>query len=148
MHQRRHLNLSVSVLLALVLGLLAPSLVGAGGRPLTATLLGANEAPILGDPDGSGSFAATFNPGTGEVCFEFEVTGVDPLAAAHIHRAPAGEPGPVVIPMPPTSATGGSGCVTADRALILEIIQDPGAFYFNVHNAPFMGGALRGQLSR
>ena len=147
MQKRRSLTVSLSVLLALVLGLMASGLAAAGGRPLSADLLGANEAPILGDPDGSGSFSATFNPGTGEVCYSFEVTGVEPLAAAHIHRAPAGEPGPVVIPTPPTSATGGSGCVVADRALILEILQDPGAFYFNVHNAPFQGGALRGQLT-
>lgn len=148
METRRSLTISLSIVLALVLSLLATGLAAAGGRPLTATLLGANERPILGDPDGSGWFAATFNPGTGEVCFAYEVTGVEPLAAAHIHRAPAGVPGPVVIPMPPTSATGGSGCVTADRDLILEIIRDPSAFYFNVHNAPFQGGALRGQLSR
>jgi hypothetical protein len=147
MHTRRYLTVSLSVLLALMLGLLATGLAAAGGRPLSADLLGANERPDPGDPDGSGWFEATFNPGTGEVCYAFEVTGVEPLAAAHIHRAPAGSPGPVVIPTPPTSATGGSGCVTADRALILEIIRDPGAFYFNVHNAPFPGGALRGQLT-
>jgi hypothetical protein len=148
METRRYLTVSLSVILALVLGLMVSGLAAAGGRPLTATLLGANERPILGDPDGSGWFAATFNPGTGEVCFAYEVTGVEPLVAAHIHRAPAGSPGGVVIPMPPSSATGGSGCVSADRDLILEIIQDPSAFYFNVHNAPFQGGALRGQLSR
>ena len=148
METRRYLTVSLSVMLALVLGLMVSGLAAAGGRPLTATLLGANERPVLGDPDGSGWFAATFNPGTGEVCFAYEVTGVEPLAAAHIHRAPAGSPGGVVIPMPPTSATGGSGCVSADRDLVLEIIKDPSAFYFNVHNAPFQGGALRGQLSR
>jgi hypothetical protein len=50
--------------------------------------------------------------------------------------------------MPPTSATGGSGCVTADHDLVKAIIKDPGAYYFNVHNQPFPGGALRGQLER
>jgi hypothetical protein len=149
MQTRRSLTVSLSVLLALVLGLMASGLAAAGGRPLSAPdLQGENEAPVLGDPDGSGSFSATFNPGTGEVCYSFEVTGVEPLAAAHIHRAPVGVAGPVVIPTPPTSATGGSGCVVADRALVLEIIQDPGAFYFNVHNAPFPGGALRDQLTK
>jgi hypothetical protein len=148
MRSRRSLVVGLSLTIGLVASVALAGASVAGGRPLTAVLLGANERPILGDPDGSGTFSATFNPGTGEVCYIFEVSGVEPLAAAHIHVAPAGEPGPVVIPLPPTSATGGSGCVTADRELILAILHDPSAYYFNVHNAPFPGGALRGQLSK
>jgi hypothetical protein len=148
MRTTHRLPLSISLVLALAAGLVFAGLAVAGGRPLTATLAGANERPVLGDPDGSGWFAATFNPGTGEVCYAYETTGVEPLGAAHIHLAPAGAPGPVVIPLEPTSATGGSGCVTADRDLILAIIKDPGAYYFNVHNATYPGGALRGQLSK
>ena len=148
MRPNPRLSISISLAFALVAGLALSGSALAGGRPLTATLLGANEAPVLGDPDGSGTFAATFNPGTGEVCFTYQVANVDPLAAAHIHVAPAGSPGPVVIPMPPSSATGGSGCTTADRDLILAILHDPSAYYFNVHNATYPGGALRGQLSR
>ena len=56
--------------------------------------------------------------------------------------------GPIEIPLPPSTATGGSGCVTADRDLILAIIRDPSAYYFNVHNATYPAGALRGQLTR
>ena len=147
MRSHRSFTAGLAASLALVAALTFAGSALAGGRPLTATLTGANE-PGGGDPDGSGSFAATFNPGTGEVCYSYEVAGVDPLAAAHIHVAPAGVAGPVVIPLPPTSATGGSGCVTADRDLILAIIRDPSAYYFNVHNASFMAGALRGQLTR
>jgi hypothetical protein len=134
--------------LALTLALVVAGVATAGGRPISIDLTGAAEAPGPGDPDGSGTASFTFNPGTGEVCYEFSVTGVEPLAAAHIHVAPAGSPGPVVIPLPPTSATGGSGCVTADRDLIVAILIDPSAYYFNVHNAPFPAGALRGQLTR
>ena len=145
-HRSRIVGLSLTI--SLIASFAFAAAASAGGRPLAANLLGENERPVLGDPDGSGWFEATFNPGTGEVCYAFEVTGVDPLAAAHIHAAPAGAPGGVVIPTPPTSATGGSGCVTADRELVLAIIQNPSDYYFNVHNAPFMGGALRGQLSK
>jgi hypothetical protein len=35
-----------------------------------------------------------------------------------------------------------------DRDLIVAILRDPGAYYFNVHNATYPGGALRGQLSK
>lgn len=140
--------LALGGVLALSLALALPA-AATGGRPLTAApLLGANETPTLGDPDASGSAWFSFNPGLEKVCYAFEVSGADPLAAAHIHRAPAGAPGPVVIPTPPTSATGGSGCVHADRELILEILMDPSAFYFNVHNAAFQGGAARAQLSK
>jgi hypothetical protein len=148
MRPTRRFSIIISLALALASGLMLSSVAMAGGRPLTATLVGANERPVLGDPDGSGSFAATFNPGQGEVCYAYEVTGVEPLTAAHIHFAPAGVPGGVVIPTPKTSDTGGSGCVTADRDLIMAIIQNPSAYYFNVHNATYPGGALRGQLER
>ena len=120
----------------------------AGGRPFTTELLGANERPNPGDPDGSGSAWVSLNPGTGEVCYAYSVSNVAPLLAAHIHRATADVAGPVVIPLPPTSATGGSGCVTADRDLLIEILKNPAGYYVNVHNAKYPPGALRGQLSR
>jgi CHRD domain len=141
-------RITIALALALTSALLVAGGATAGGRPISIDLTGAAEAPGPGDPDGSGTASFTFNPGTGEVCYEFSVTGVEPLAAAHIHVAPVGSPGPVVIPLPPTSATGGSGCVTADRELIRAILIDPSAYYFNVHNAPFPAGALRGQLTR
>lgn len=120
----------------------------AGGRPFTTELLGANERPNPGDPDGSGSAWVSLNPGTGEVCYAYSVSNVGPLLAAHIHRATADVAGPVVIPLAPTSATGGSGCVAADRDLLMAILKDPAGYYVNVHNADFPAGALRGQLSR
>ena len=120
----------------------------AGGRPFTTQLSGAAEVPIGGDPDGSGTASITLNPGTGQVCYDYTVSNVGPLLAGHIHEAPAGTAGGVVIALPPTSASGGSGCVSADREVILEIIRNPTDYYVNVHNADFRGGALRGQLSR
>jgi hypothetical protein len=148
MRSTRKFSISISLALALTSVLALAGGAMAGGRPISVELTGAAEAPGPGDPDGSGTASFTFNAGTGEVCFDYSVTGVMPLAAAHIHVAPAGSPGPVVIPMPPTSPTGGSGCVTADRDLIVAILMDPSAYYFNVHNAEFPAGALRGQLTR
>jgi hypothetical protein len=142
------LSISISVAIALTLGLVLNGAAMAGGRPISISLSGAAEAPGPADPDGSGTASFTFNPGLGEVCYDYTVTGVAPLVAAHIHVAPAGSPGPVVIPLPPSSATGGSGCVTADRDLIVAILQNPSGYYFNVHNADFPAGALRGQLTR
>ena len=119
-----------------------------GGRLLTADMIGANEAPVTGDPDGHGTARFTLNPGLEQVCFALEVTGIEPARAAHIHVAPAGQPGPIVVPLTAPTSGSSSGCVTASRDLILAIMQDPGAYYVNVHNQPFPGGALRGQLSK
>lgn len=148
MRSTRRLSIALALALALASTVVLAGGAMAGGRPMSIDLTGAAEAPGPGDPDGSGTASFTFNPGQGEVCYEFSVTGVEPLTAAHIHVAPAGSPGPVVIPTPITSGTGGSGCVSADRDLIVAILMDPSAYYFNVHNVPFPGGALRGQLTR
>lgn len=126
---------------------LDPSL-GHGGRALETQLTGEAEAPGPGDPDGTGTARLTLNPGQGEICFELTVANIAPATAAHIHEAPAGSPGPVVVGLTaPTSGTS-RGCRAVARDLILEILADPSAYYVNVHNAPFPAGAVRGQLSK
>ena len=142
---------SVSVLLVAGLASLAPATgaaaVGAGA-PRVATLTGAAEAPGPGDPDGSGFAAIRLHHGQGRVCFELTVSDIAPATAAHIHVAPPGSPGPVVVTLTPPATGASSGCVeNVDRDLIKAIIQDPERYYVNVHNAPFPGGAVRGQLS-
>jgi hypothetical protein len=121
-----------------------------GGRLLTATLTGAAEVPP-GDPDGSGSALITLNQGRGEVCWEIAVADILlPAAAAHIHVAPVGVPGPIVVPLSPPDDTGVAvGCTTGiDRSLIRAIRQSPADYYVNVHTTDFMPGAVRGQLAK
>jgi len=127
---------------------LADKLEGAdtGGRLLTTELTGANEVPGPGDPDGSGSARITLNVGRGTVCWQIEVSGIASATAAHIHRAPVGVAGPVVVPLSPPSSGESSGCVDVDRTLVKDILQHPADFYVNVHNAEYPAGALRGQL--
>ena len=133
----------------IVLSVLALTSVAAdGGRKFTTALTGAAEVPISGDPDGSGTATITLNHGQGEVCWEITVSGIAPTFAAHIHAAPAGVPGGVVVPLSPPTSGSSSGCTTADPDLIKAIIQNPEQYYVNVHNADFPGGALRGQLSK
>ena len=120
-----------------------------GGRPYTVTLTGAAEVnaqgvPNQGDPDGTGTAWLRINPGQGEVCWTIQVSGVDPITAAHIHVAPPTAPGPVVVPLNPYTG----GCTTTDRQRAMELIQNPESYYVNVHNATYPAGALRGQLSR
>jgi hypothetical protein len=121
-----------------------------GGRRFTVAMTGAEEAPGPGDPDGSGIAILRLNPGAEQVCFQLLVEDITlPAAAAHIHEAPAGDPGPVVVGLAAPNASGeASGCVSADRELILDIILNPAEYYVNVHTSDFPAGAVRGQLSR
>ena len=137
----------VIVLVVLVSTLGLTSTAQAGGRPLSTALTGPVEVPP-GDLDGSGTATFTVNPGLGEVCWSIEVQNITlPATATHIHVAPAGVAGPVVIPLTAPDATGtSSGCVGVDRSLAKAIVRDPAAYYVNVHNVDFPGGAVRGQL--
>ncbi len=119
-----------------------------GGRQLTTTLTGEQEVPVPGDPDGIGFATVTVNPGQGVLCYELSVSGIAPATAAHIHEAPAGQAGPVVVTL--AAPTGGmsEACVSVGKALVKEIRQNPENYYVNVHNAEFPGGALRGQLAK
>ena len=147
MHRSRFLLPILGLLLVAAWLLAAPAL--AGGRPFTTTLSGPLDVPP-GDPDATGTATVWINPGTGTVCYSWSASNVStPVFAAHIHVAPVGVAGPVVVPLPPTGPSSGQGCTTGvDRDLALAIIRDPSAYYINVHNADFQTGAARGQLSR
>lgn len=124
-----------------------------GGRPFSTALTGEAEVnnqgvPNQGDLDGSGEARLTLNHGQGEICFELAVSGVAPILAAHIHAAPAGSNGPVVVPLVPPTSGFSSGCVDVAPDLVKAIIQNPAAYYVNVHNADYPAGALRGQLGK
>lgn len=139
---------------AVLLGLVTPAAVIAhaaaadGGRPLSIPLTGAAEAPGPGDPDGSGTATLRINPGQERVCYTLSVSGIAPATAAHIHIAPVGSPGPIVVPLDAPTAGASSGCATVDRELARDILRDPADYYVNVHNAEFPAGAVRGQLGR
>jgi hypothetical protein len=147
--QHRRRGLPLIMVATLVLTLFAASPAAAGGRPFSTTLSGPSEVPA-GDPDATGTAMVWVNPGTGTVCYDWSVTNaVTPIVAAHIHHAVAGVAGPVVVPLPPTGPSSGTGCVSGvDRGLALDIIRHPWEYYVNTHNSPFPAGVARGQLSR
>ena len=148
---RMRLFIALAAALAATFALAGIALADDGGKPFTTALTGAAEVPGPGDPDATGTASLQLNPGQGEVCLDISWADVDgEVFASHIHAGTATEAGPVVITLF-TGSFGGSdsvsGCVTADRALILEIIRNPENYYVNVHSRPnFPGGAVRGQL--
>ncbi len=123
------------------------------GCALTATLMGSNEVPKAGDPNGTGTAMVLISrpaTGPGEICFSIHVSGIKlPATASHIHSGAAGVPGPVIVPFQAPDASGNSsGCTeNVDRTLIASILAQPGNYYVNVHNADFPAGAMRGQLT-
>jgi hypothetical protein len=119
-----------------------------GGQLLGAELLGANEVPGPGDPDGSGTAVISANPSKERLCFELDVAGIEPATAAHVHDGPAGVAGPVVVGLAPPTSGSSSGCIAADKSLLKDIKKNPEEYYVNVHNSEYPAGAIRGQLSR
>src|SRR5919106_945424 len=157
----------VAAVVALAVGLLVvPAGADSGGQPFNIALSGANEVPE--NPHGaadSGSVLLTFNQGQGEVCWTFgplTLTAGDTLPfAGHIHEAPVGVAGDIVltlfgappvpegttIPATPTAYPTATSCVTGvDPALIKEIRKNPQDYYVNLHNTQHPTGAVRGQL--
>jgi hypothetical protein len=117
----------------------------AGTKTLTTTMLGSKEVP-KGAPKGSGKAVITLNASKGTVCWTFSsVKGLDKVTASHIHKAPAGKSGNVVVPFfAGTLKT--KGCVKAAKSLITAIAKSPSAYYVNIHTVKYPAGAIRGQL--
>ena len=145
---RTRLVVSAAVLAVAALALFVPMALSAPQGPVFASLNGQNEIPDA-DPDGLGSFSAIVDGD--QFCYGLTATNIDTPTAAHVHKGNSGRNGGIVIGLTPP-ATGDPGassaCVTADTALLQDILNNPSQYYVNVHNATFPGGAIRGQLGR
>ena len=118
-------------------------------------LEGAQEVPPA-DPDGRGIFA--YVAGHDRICYVLTARRIAPATMAHIHAAPAGVNGDIVVGLIAPTDGFSHDCITAvpnttpnTPEVLLEseldaIIADPTQFYTNVHNAEFPAGAIRGQL--
>jgi|SRR5687767_10272142 len=135
---------------ALALFLVALVAPAAFAQNFQATLSGANEVPPA-DPDGSGTALVTISGTT--VTYAITANLIDAPTAQHIHVGAAGVNGPIVVNLPGVWVGSGqgpwtlNGVTTTDAATAAAIIANPAGHYVNVHNAPFPGGAIRGQLA-
>lgn len=121
------------------------------GGAFEVDLSGANE--VCDDPeacggDGSGTATVDINSDENEVCYTFELEGMENVNAAHIHEGEEGQSGdPVVDLAYEGDDSGGEGCVDGvDEGLLEDILDNPSAYYVNVHTEDYPDGAGRAQL--
>jgi hypothetical protein len=167
-HFKRRVSMMKRVTIRMLGGLIALALfwssAGAARADFiaTATLLGKNENPPNGSP-GTGFIQVDFNDAKPNQLHVHEVFSglVANDTAAHIHIAPLGVNGPVVLPFSPASGfpvgvTSGTYDATltdqdinvASGFTFAQLIAaiEAGDAYANVHSTTFPGGEIRGQL--
>ena len=68
--------------------------------------------------------------------------------AMHIHHAPKGSAGAVMVSLPVPNEEGEvDECVSVDPQLLEKIKNNPQDYYINIHTETYPDGAIRGQLS-
>lgn len=140
----RKLALFAGVATAATLLVTAP--VGATHTVKEIPLTGAVEVPRPGDPDGSGTATVALHRNRNRVCVLLRVENIAPATAAHIHVGAKGTAGPVVVGLDPPTNGHSYSCRNVSVGLLDALTDDPANYYVNVHNQPYPGGALRGQL--
>jgi hypothetical protein len=120
----------------------------AGGVAITATLLGVEELPNPGDPDGTGLATLHLRAGQGQICESIAVKNLGTPTASHIHQGTADDSGPVVVALKtPSTSAPVTGCVAAPRSVVAGILANRGGYYINVHTSDFPDGAIRAGLN-
>lgn len=118
------------------------------GQQLKATLVGTTEVPGPGDPDGTGSATVTIDTAKNQLCYTLTVDKVEGVTMAHVHKAPMGSMGNVVVPLAAPTSGSSEGCAQVRPDLAAAILASPGDFYVNVHSQANPAGAVRGQLGK
>ncbi|NCF14865.1 MAG: CHRD domain-containing protein [Gammaproteobacteria bacterium] len=95
----------------------------------------------------TGIATSTVNRDTGALELRVNSTGVDNATAAHIHTAPAGQNGPVLIPLVQDGADLGHWAVSSSFDSDALLDYKAGGLYVNVHTPANPGGEIRGQLT-
>jgi CHRD domain len=144
----RAFRIGVGVTGAALLVLLSAGPALAAEVRVTGSGSGADEAPDPGEEGATIEADMTIDTESGAITYTVTLAGnSEDAAAAHIHRAPPGEAGDVVVPLDHAAINAGEeASATADPALAAEIATSPGEFYVNVHSASFPGGFARAQL--
>jgi hypothetical protein len=115
---------------------------------ITGSGSGAEEAPDPGEDGATIQADFTIDTESGQITYTVSVAGnSEQAAASHIHRAPPGEAGDVVVELDPAAVNAGTEATAkVDPDVAAEIVASPGDFYVNAHSASFPGGFARAQL--
>lgn len=121
------------------------------GQTLGAVLTGASEVPPNANP-GFGNATVTFDTTHNNIHVTITVTNLaSPINNFHIHEAPPGSNGPVVVDLIGLGGTFVNGTMTGtfpvSAAVAQRMLQNPANFYVNVHTEALPGGAVRGSLA-
>jgi hypothetical protein len=151
---------SIIVVLTTLMLLSAMSVAPAAAKSANATVvyrLSLSGAEEVCDPvtacggDGTGEAILIVNPNADTVCILARWRDVEgTVVAAHIHEAPDGVAGPIVVPLfhAGTMLEGDDMthvCMDG-MGLTDDINADPAEYYVNIHSTAFPAGALRAQL--
>ena len=168
MHCIRNLHIHFTIGVLITLLWLPVAFAGHTNTVLEAILDGREEVGedpnnprIVGDPNGRGQ-AYVFGVDGDEttLCYvllveKIQLVSVADGMAAHIHEGPRGENGPVVAVLAGPEDGNAADCLTegeegkfptGESGIVQRILNNPENFYINVHNPPYPGGAVRGQL--
>lgn len=115
-------------------------------EPFTAILEGGQEVPPVAT-GGSGTCSVKLRNLAVSVDCSFQGLTANAVAS-HIHSAPAGANGPVILTLSPTAAT--AGAITGDGVLTVQQAADlrAGKTYVNLHTSTYPAGEIRGQIVR
>ena len=113
-----------------------------------ANLTGNQESPPVDTP-GFGFVTLSFDDTTNflSVTSGFYEDLLTKIVAAHIHEAPPGINGPVIIPLAHTGGTSGdlSGARHLTESQVTSLFNH--GLYVNVHSEMFPGGEIRGKIT-
>jgi hypothetical protein len=121
---------------------------------LHAKLAAADETPPTTSTAKGHTLIKVRNNGTIEFKTQINNRNHETFVAGHIHQAPVGIAGPIVVPLfvSPTPQTNArhikeSGVATPNAGTTgAALCQSPSAYYVNYHTTVFPNGAIRGQL--
>lgn len=109
------------------------------GVPLYARMVGGS---------GAGNVTLVIDPPKGTACYIMNVSGLQDVTMAHVHKGAAGQDGPPVLPLTTPSGGTAGGCAPIAADLAAALLANPGDYYVNVHTKAFPAGAIRGQLNK